>query len=245
MPSQPSFSEHWALGQQGKIHVREYPGVGPALVLMHGLPDNLHIYDDLVPYLVAAGRRVVTFDFLGFGASDKPGGATYSFAQQLGDLGAVAEGPTARWPEFIELFANPHLRALALAVATKPEVFGWMLDWQRQMFRDALPDDAQKAHFDAFMGPLIADNCVTAPSSAPAFVQMAAQFFGELAKNGGRLARVEVPVKLIWGDADPYFPVAMAEERRSKLRRASLAIVHAGHWLQSDRPEEVAREILS
>lgn len=33
---------------------------------------TLHIWDDLVPYLIASGRRVVTFDFLGFGASDKP-----------------------------------------------------------------------------------------------------------------------------------------------------------------------------
>ena len=62
---------------------------------MHGFPDNLHIYDDLVPHLVAAGRRVVTFDFLGFGASDKPG-TGYSFAQQMGDLEAVVAGARSR-----------------------------------------------------------------------------------------------------------------------------------------------------
>jgi haloalkane dehalogenase len=43
------------------------------------------------PYLVAGGRRVVTFDFLGFGASDKPSGATYSFKRQLGDMEAVVD----------------------------------------------------------------------------------------------------------------------------------------------------------
>src|SRR5260370_6868928 len=59
---------------------------------MPGFPDNLHIWDDLIPYLVASGRRVVAFDFLGFGASDKPAGATYSFKQQLGDLETVVEG---------------------------------------------------------------------------------------------------------------------------------------------------------
>ena len=58
---------------------------------MHGFPDNLHIYDDLVPYLVAGGRRVVAFDFLGFGASEKPSGASYSFKQQLGDLEAIVQ----------------------------------------------------------------------------------------------------------------------------------------------------------
>jgi haloalkane dehalogenase len=35
---------------------------------------------------VSAGRRTVAMDFLGFGASDKPEDALYSFEQQLGDL---------------------------------------------------------------------------------------------------------------------------------------------------------------
>ena len=60
---------------------------------MHGFPDNLHIWDDLIPHLVAKGRRVVAFDFLGFGASDKLPGASYSFKQQLGDrAAAIREG---------------------------------------------------------------------------------------------------------------------------------------------------------
>ncbi len=58
-------------------------------MLLHGFPDNLQIYDRLVPVLVGAGHRVITFDFLGFGASDKPAGYDYSFEQQLGDLEAV------------------------------------------------------------------------------------------------------------------------------------------------------------
>ncbi|MGO9362376.1 MAG: alpha/beta fold hydrolase [Rhodomicrobium sp.] len=48
-------------------------------------------YDDLIPHLAQAGRRTVSIDFLGFGASDKPEGAHYSFEQQLGDLEAVVE----------------------------------------------------------------------------------------------------------------------------------------------------------
>src|SRR5229473_1888123 len=90
--STPSFAEHHVPREAGKVYARDYKGTGPALVLMHGFPDNLHIWDDLVPYLIASGRRVVTFDFLGFGASDKPAGAAYSFKQQMGDLEAVVEG---------------------------------------------------------------------------------------------------------------------------------------------------------
>jgi haloalkane dehalogenase len=92
MDSESSFIGHYILHEHGRVYARDYKGSGPAFVVMHGFPDNLKIYDDLVPYLVARGRRVVTFDFLGFGASDKPVDTTYSFKQQLGDLEAVVEG---------------------------------------------------------------------------------------------------------------------------------------------------------
>lgn len=89
--STPACAEHHVPSGQGSLHVRDYPGDGPAFVMMHGFPDNSHIYDGLIPHLVAGGRRTIVFDFLGFGASDKPGGAVYSFAQQLGDLKAVVD----------------------------------------------------------------------------------------------------------------------------------------------------------
>jgi haloalkane dehalogenase len=91
MDTKPSVIEHYVQQEQGRVCVRDYPGAGPAFVLMHGFPDNLHIYDEVIPHLAAAGRRCVTFDFLGFGASDKPAGASYSFKQQQNDLEAVFE----------------------------------------------------------------------------------------------------------------------------------------------------------
>ena len=70
-----------------RIHAREQPGDGPPIVLMHGFPDNHHLYDRLVPHL--PGRHVVVFDFLGWGESDKPAGYDYTFENQAGDLDAV------------------------------------------------------------------------------------------------------------------------------------------------------------
>ncbi len=71
-----------------RIHVREHPGAEPPIVLMHGFPDNLHLYDRLAPRL-SPPRRVVAFDFLGWGGSDKPSGHPYTAARQVGDLDAV------------------------------------------------------------------------------------------------------------------------------------------------------------
>lgn len=87
----PAFTEHRVPRDRGSLYVRDFPGSGPAFVLLHGFPDNSQIYDDLIPHLASAGRRIVTIDFLGFGASDKPDGVVYSFEQQLGDLEAVVE----------------------------------------------------------------------------------------------------------------------------------------------------------
>jgi haloalkane dehalogenase len=74
-----------------KIYVRDYPGADPAYVMVHGFPDNSRIYELIAPMISAAGHRVVAFDFLGFGASDKPKDFTYSFEQQMGDMNAVID----------------------------------------------------------------------------------------------------------------------------------------------------------
>jgi haloalkane dehalogenase len=284
-----AFSERYIARGKARIYARDYAGDGPAFVLMHGFPDNLHIWDDLIPYLVASGRRVVAFDFLGFGASDKPADASYSFRQQLADLEAIVEGlglekivpvahdssgmatlnyalthpdgvesaimlnsaysedSTVLWPEMITLFATPSMQALAAAIAQNADQFGWLLTWQQQKFRDALPEP-QKPHFDTFLGPLIRDNFIVQPSAGPAFVQLAAQFFDEHARNAQHLTALktlDIPVKLIWGQYDPYFPAAMAERRKSQLKNASLTVVPGGHWLQVDESALVAKAMLS
>jgi pimeloyl-ACP methyl ester carboxylesterase len=55
---------------------------------MHGFPDNVHLYDRLCPQL-SPPRRLVLFDFLGWGGSDKPPGYAYTTDNQTGDLDAV------------------------------------------------------------------------------------------------------------------------------------------------------------
>jgi haloalkane dehalogenase len=87
MRSEPDHREHHVRRGPHHLYARDYPGREPAIVLLHGFPDDLHLYDRLVPEL--AGRRVVSFDFLGWGASDKPGGYPYTATNQTGDLDAV------------------------------------------------------------------------------------------------------------------------------------------------------------
>ena len=43
-----AYQETVVRRDQHRIHVRDHPGAGPPIILMHGFPDNLHLYDRLV-----------------------------------------------------------------------------------------------------------------------------------------------------------------------------------------------------
>lgn len=58
-------------------------------------------------------------------------------------------------------------------------------------------------------------------------------------------AQMQMPVKLVWGEHDPFFPVAWAREMVDTFPRASLEIVpEAKLYVHEERPREVARAIL-
>jgi haloalkane dehalogenase len=128
-----AYVETWAPRGEHRIYVRDYPGEEPALVLMHGFPDNLHLYDRLVP-LLNPPRRVVTFDFLGWGSSDKPAGYPYTATNQTGDLDAVIAhlgldrltlvAHDASGPPAIDWAIDHPERAAALVLLNT--YYGWM-----------------------------------------------------------------------------------------------------------------------
>jgi haloalkane dehalogenase len=87
------FIDHTLVRADGhKINAREFgiefKGQSPTIVMMHGFPDNQHLYDLLVP-LLSNTRHVVTFDFLGWGKSQSPLGQKYPVAVQLEDIRTV------------------------------------------------------------------------------------------------------------------------------------------------------------
>ncbi len=101
-----------------RLHAELTPGPGVPVVLMHGLPDNVHLYDRLLPHLTGH-RPVVRFDFLGWGSSDKPPGYPYTADRQAGDLDAVLSTvagrlPAARW-------------GLGAHDASRPPAINWAL----------------------------------------------------------------------------------------------------------------------
>jgi pimeloyl-ACP methyl ester carboxylesterase len=73
----------------GSIFVREAPGDGPAVVLMHGFPDDSGIYARLLPLL--SPRRAITFDFLGYGRSERSATAGFTPNDHAAQITAVLD----------------------------------------------------------------------------------------------------------------------------------------------------------
>jgi pimeloyl-ACP methyl ester carboxylesterase len=81
--------EHSVKTPNGTVFVTEIPGEDPPLVLMHGFPDDHHIYDRLLPMLNP--RRAVAFDWRGYGRSGRSEGGGFSLAEHVGELDAILD----------------------------------------------------------------------------------------------------------------------------------------------------------
>ena len=57
-------------------------GDGPPIVLVHGTPYSSFLWRDVAPALARHGRRVIVFDHLGYGQSDKHEGQNLTLAAQ-------------------------------------------------------------------------------------------------------------------------------------------------------------------
>jgi pimeloyl-ACP methyl ester carboxylesterase len=73
----------------GRVFVREMQGEDPAIVMMHGFPDDHRIYDRLLPLL--SPRRGVAFDFVGYGRSDRTDAAGFSTEEHASILTALLD----------------------------------------------------------------------------------------------------------------------------------------------------------
>jgi haloalkane dehalogenase len=278
------YNESFVQRDQHRIYVQEYPGEEPAIVLMHGFPDNLHLYDRLIPYL-SPPRRVITFDFLGWGASDKPLGYPYTASNQVGDLDAVitelrlqqvilvahdASGPpaidwalaqseriaglvllntyycamrTLRSPEAIWLFSTPIVRNIARPVSAMfgHWIFRRMYWWQvGRFFRDAEVRNQ--------FVPLLYQQFDTTPSARPAFFALNEDLLPTIASRTKQLPKLREfkrPVRIIFGDADPYLNAGVARRFHELFPGSELFLVPgARHFVQMDEPAQVARFIL-
>ncbi len=82
----------------GTVHYRaEGPRDAPTILLVHGFSTPSFVYDDYFAPLTAAGFRVIAFDILGRGYSDRPA-TRYTEALFVGQIRALADALDVRAP---------------------------------------------------------------------------------------------------------------------------------------------------
>jgi pimeloyl-ACP methyl ester carboxylesterase len=91
---------HTVQGDRGvRLAVREWPGDGPSILLLHGLASSSHIWDLVAPRL-ARRFRVVAYDQRGHGLSGKPSSG-YGFDRLIADAVAVIRTLELERPEVV------------------------------------------------------------------------------------------------------------------------------------------------
>ncbi|HVH53852.1 MAG TPA: alpha/beta fold hydrolase, partial [Actinomycetota bacterium] len=91
---------HTVQGDRGvRLAVREWPGDGPSILLLHGLASSSHIWDLVAPRL-APRFRVVAYDQRGHGLSGKPSSG-YGFDRLIADAVAVIRTLELERPEVV------------------------------------------------------------------------------------------------------------------------------------------------
>ncbi len=281
-----SFVTHKIKRGKYTLSAREFgvrhKGKAPTILLMHGFPDSQHLYDELIPYL-SKKRHVISFDYLGWGDSDKPYSHNYNTKSLIEDMQAVidyfklhniiivthdASGPPGiDWalahenmvntlvllntyyypmktlvpPEAIALFSTPSTkRTVTIAVAKNNDNI-WqsgMVDQVKKFMTDPQKRDEYTKIF-AYQALEIRE----------AFLGLNDVLFEETEARkesaASKLGAFKKPVKVIFGDDDPYLNSGVAKEFYSLFPNASLHLIKdASHYVQIDKPKEVAKIIL-
>ncbi|OLB83980.1 MAG: hypothetical protein AUI15_35265 [Actinobacteria bacterium 13_2_20CM_2_66_6] len=214
----------------------EGPPDGDMVLMMHGFPEGAESWARQMHVLAHAGFLAVAPDLRGYGLTDAPEGVeNYGMEHLVADAKGLIEafGRTSAhiaghdWGAVVAwYFAGAHpdmtvtLTALSVghpaALAAMPErvVEGFV----RSMTR-------------------------------PGRLTAGLNYYRANLKTGGaawerlqRMGDITSPTQLIWGDQDPALGRRQAEQTRAHVKgRFHLEVLEgAGHWLQFERPDEVA-----
>lgn len=255
------------------LNVRDI-GSGPVVLLLHGIPGSAASWRAVAEDL-ADDHRVLVPDLLGFGASSRPtdagrlhaAGQSAALGQALDHLGvdhAIVVGHDFGGPISLLLHKARPTRVSGLLLASTngftdtPIPFPlvtvtWPIVGQlmarllfsrpalRQVARRAVGDKTTKLDLESSVGDR------AQASAIRTIFSHSLRRLGELYRPvEDELARVTAPTTVLWGEHDPFFPVAEGERLAARVRGAELRVLDgAGHFLPEERPIDVASAIRS
>src|SRR5215218_1886593 len=244
----------------------------PAVLLVHGYPESSHMWRTALGAIAARGLYAIAPDLPGFGDSEPGPGGTNTWerhvealealrtAEGLGRVGLVCHD----WGGLIGLrWACEHPDAVWAIVASDT---GFFPDGRWHGLADALRTPGQGEELvdgmtlEGFTGMLGSLSKGIGPEDAREYFKAFADEprrrgqlelyrsgdFEKLEPYEGRLAGLGVPVLLLWGENDPFAPLAAARRFESELPGAELEVIDgAGHFVVDDAPERYAGSLVS
>jgi haloalkane dehalogenase len=247
-------------------------GDGKPILMLHGEPTWGYLYRRMIP--LAEIGRVIVPDLIGFGRSDKPvSDNAYSYRSHVRWLRRFIEKLDLQqirlvcqdWGGLLGLRVlseEPdrfsHLVAMNTGLPDGRSIGQGFTQWrryaQRQRQLDAggivqsvlrmrtLTDTEAAAYRAPFPSPDYQAGALAFPRLVPIRPDHPGAYENRVAIE--KLKRLDLPVLLPWGDADPVLGKSEPALRAIFRNVESPMIIHgAGHFIQEDAGEEVARHI--
>jgi pimeloyl-ACP methyl ester carboxylesterase len=243
-------------------------GAGPPVVLVHGTPWSSWSWRQVVPHLVDR-FSVFVFDLLGFGTSDQcPGqdvsiaGHAERFAQLVGfwelDRPAVIAhdigGAIALRAHLLHEVAVRSFSFIdVVAIGTWGSPFYRLVREHADVF-EQLPAPIHEGVLRAYIGTAqvrpwagtVEQSLITpwlGPKGQNAFYRQIAQGDQEHTRQiESRYAQITVPTLIVWGEQDPWIPLARGRELAERIPGARFELIpDAGHLVLEEEPERLAR----
>lgn len=242
---------------------------GEPVLLVHGFASPYYVWDSVTPVLAAAGYRVIRFDLMGRGYSDRPD-VTYNasyLARQINELldglgidkpinivgysmgGVVAAEFVNQHPERVKRVAlvAPFNTAKEVGPLAWPVVGDWLA---KVMLAPGMPGRQKLNFFKPENFPLAADQFRE---------QMQYKGFGRAIHSSlktiitadhveryQQLAAKKKHTLLIWGEEDQVVPFAESSRVRQALVNVEfIPVAEAGHAPQSEQPGVVNAAFLN
>lgn len=246
-------------------------GAGEPVLLIHGFPTSCHLWTDVVPEL-PPGHRVVVVDLLGFGRSDPPGDRDLSLAghanrivallDELGIERACCVGHDIGGGIAQVLATTRPTRVSRLALVSSVAFDDWPTRNAR-IARALLPivrqlppavvhrmahTDLLRGYADPARGARSLDQYLrpfATPEGRDTFVaHLDALDATDTGAIADRLPALHIPVAVLWGESDPFVPVAIGRRLHETIPGATFQSIPGHcHFLPEEAPSAVASTI--
>jgi len=243
-------------------------GSGAPVVFLHGIPTNSFLWRDVIPP-IAAERRVIVPDMLGYGNSSMFDGFDRSIRAQEEMITELLSALEVRNPSLVghDLGGGVFLRY----AANNPDAVDELVlsnsiaydSWPIQLITDlGLPETAQETgveELQAMLDDLFRDTLYGDEHSETFLGGMTAPWNSEegvtslvrnaISTNTNHTTEIDpqsitARTLLLWGVDDQFQSIEWAERLREDIGTADvIGLDEANHWVMEDRPDAYRDEL--